>query len=288
MSVAKAGILYIVATPIGHLEDISARALRVLADADLIAAEDTRHSARLLRHHGIATPCIPLHEHNERAQAPRVLERLRGGAAVALISDAGTPLISDPGFHLVRAAQNAGLSVVPIPGPCAAIAALSASGQPVDRFAFEGFLPARPAARARRLDELRGEARTLIFYEAPHRIAAALQAMAEAFGPGREASFCREISKVHETVRRMPLGDLAAWVRDDPEQQLGEIAVVVQGAPAAAAADEAEARRVLDILRQELPLKRAAAIAARLTGVGRNVLYAWGLEGPSGTESEGE
>jgi 16S rRNA (cytidine1402-2'-O)-methyltransferase len=268
--------LYIVATPIGHLGDIGARALQVLAAVDLIAAEDTRHSARLLRHHAIATPCVALHEHNERAQAPKLLDRLRAGESLALISDAGTPLISDPGFHLVRAAQDAGLRVSPVPGPSAAIAALSVSGLAVDRFAFEGFLPPKAAARARRLEALAREPRTLIFYEAPHRIADTLRAMAGAFGAGREACLAREISKVHETVRRRPLAELVAWVEADQEQQLGEIVVVVQGAPETDA-DEAEARRTLSILRQALPLREAAAVAAQLTGVAKNTLYAWGL-----------
>lgn len=285
MSEAESGVLYIVATPIGHLDDIGARALRVLAEVDVIAAEDTRHSARLLRHYGIATPMVALHEHNERAQAPRVLERLRGGAAVALVTDAGTPLISDPGFHLVRLAQEADVRVVPVPGPSAIVAALCASGQPVDRFAFEGFLPPRAGPRAARLAELAAEPRTLIFFEAPHRVADALRAMAEAFGAAREASYCRELTKLHETVRRMPLGELAAWVRGDGEQQLGEIVIVVQGAPAAGA-DEAEARRVLEMLLEELPLKRAAALASRLTGVSRNVLYAWGVEGKGTDRSD--
>lgn len=276
MSVTESGVLYIVATPIGHLGDIGARALQVLAQVDLIAAEDTRHSARLLRHHGITTPCVALHEHNERAQAPKLLERLRAGESLALISDAGTPLVSDPGFHIVRAAQEAGLRVSPVPGPSAAIAALSVSGLAVDRFAFEGFLPAKAAARARRLEALAREPRTLIFYEAPHRIADTLRAMVEAFGAGREACLAREISKLYETVRRLPLAELADWVSRDREQQLGEIVVVVQGAPEIDA-DEAEARRTLAILQQALPLRQAAAVASQLTGVAKNTLYGWGL-----------
>lgn len=276
MSEAESGVLYIVATPIGHLGDIGQRALRVLSTVTVIAAEDTRHSARLLRHYAINTSCVALHEHNERSQAPRLVQRLRSGDSVAFITDAGTPLVSDPGFHLVRLAQDEGVRVVPVPGPSAAIAALSVSGQAVERFVFEGFLPARGPARARRLEDLRAEPRTMIFYEAPHRVVDSLAAMAEIFGPQREASYAREITKVHETIRRMPLGELAAWVASDPEQRLGEIVVVVQGAPAESV-DEEHARRVLGLLVEELPLKRAAAVAAEITGVARNTLYAWGL-----------
>lgn len=276
MSEAESGVLYIVATPIGHLDDIGQRALRVLSSVTVIAAEDTRHSSRLLRHYGINTPCVALHEHNERAQAARLVQRLRQGDSVAFITDAGTPLVSDPGFHLVRLAQDEGLRVAPVPGPSAAIAALSVSGLAVERFVFEGFLPSRAQARAKRLEELRAETRTMIFYEAPHRIAESLAAMAGIFGPQREASYAREITKVHEIVRRMPLGELAAWVAGDPEQRLGEIVVVVQGAPAESI-DEQDARRVLSLLLEELPLKRAAAVAAEITGVARNTLYAWGL-----------
>lgn len=276
MSEAESGVLYIVATPIGHLDDIGQRALRVLSSVTVIAAEDTRHSSRLLRHYGINTPCVALHEHNERAQAARLVQRLRQGDSVAFITDAGTPLVSDPGFHLVRLAQDEGLRVAPVPGPSAAIAALSVSGLAVERFVFEGFLPSRAQARAKRLEELRAETRTMIFYEAPHRISESLAAMAGIFGPQREASYAREITKVHETVRRMPLGELAAWVAGDPEQRLGEIVVVVQGAPAESI-DEQDARRVLSLLLEELPLKRAAAVAAEITGVARNTLYAWGL-----------
>jgi 16S rRNA (cytidine1402-2'-O)-methyltransferase len=276
VSEAESGVLYIVATPIGHLDDIGQRALRVLSSVTVIAAEDTRHSSRLLRHYRINTPCVALHEHNERAQAARLVQRLRQGDSVAFITDAGTPLVSDPGFHLVRLAQDEGLRVAPVPGPSAAIAALSVSGLAVERFVFEGFLPSRAQARAKRLEELRAETRTMIFYEAPHRISESLAAMAGIFGPQREASYAREITKVHETVRRMPLGELAAWVAGDPEQRLGEIVVVVQGAPAESI-DEQDARRVLSLLLEELPLKRAAAVAAEITGVARNTLYAWGL-----------
>jgi 16S rRNA (cytidine1402-2'-O)-methyltransferase len=276
VSEAESGVLYIVATPIGHLDDIGQRALRVLSSVTVIAAEDTRHSSRLLRHYGINTPCVALHEHNERAQAARLVQRLRQGDSVAFITDAGTPLVSDPGFHLVRLAQDEGLRVAPVPGPSAAIAALSVSGLAVERFVFEGFLPSRAQARAKRLEELRAETRTMIFYEAPHRISESLAAMAGIFGPQREASYAREITKVHEIVRRMPLGELAAWVAGDPEQRLGEIVVVVQGAPAESI-DEQDARRVLSLLLEELPLKRAAAVAAEITGVARNTLYVWGL-----------
>lgn len=279
MSIDGPGVLYIVATPIGHLGDISARALEVLAGADLIAAEDTRHSARLLRHYGIQAPALSLHEHNEREQIPRLVERLGAGAAIALLSDAGTPVISDPGHLLVRAAQDAGIRTVPLPGPSALAAALSVSGQAADRFVFEGFLPSRAAARAERLAELRHEVRTLVFYEAPHRIVETLRAMREAFGLEREAVLAREISKIHETVRRAPLGVLSDWVAGDPDQQRGEIVLVVHGADAASTqASEPAVRQALEVLMAELPLKQAAALASRLTGVNRNRLYELGLE----------
>ena len=279
MSIDKTGVLYIVATPIGHLADISARALEILRGVDLIAAEDTRHSARLLRHYGIEIPMISLHEHNERVQAARIIERLRAGAAVALLSDAGTPVISDPGHHLVRAAQDHGMRTVPIPGASALVAALSVSGQTADRFVFEGFPPSRPAARAQRLEELRHEARTLVFYEAPHRIVETLAAMAEILGADREATFVREISKIHETVHRDSLGALLERVRGDPDQQRGEIVLVVCGAEAPAQSDiQPDDRRVLETLAAELPLRQAAALAAKLTGVSRNRLYELGLK----------
>ena len=211
----SAGALYVVATPIGNLEDISARALRVLREVSLIAAEDTRHSSRLLQHFGIATPLAACHEHNEREEGGRFLVRLQAGDDVALISDAGTPLISDPGYHLVRQARAAGIRVVPVPGACALIAALSAAGLPSDRFIFEGFLPAKAAARRARLELLKEEARTLIFYEAPHRILECLADLTTVFGAERPALLGRELTKTFETLQGLPLEQLHAWVEAD-------------------------------------------------------------------------
>lgn len=274
------GTLYVVATPIGNLDDISARALKVLGDVALIAAEDTRHSARLMQHFGIATPLAACHEHNERDQGGRFLARLLAGEDVALISDAGTPLISDPGYHLVRQARAAGLAVVPVPGACALIAALSAAGLPSDRFIFEGFLPAKTAGRRARLEQVKEEPRTLIFYEAPHRILECLEDMQAVFGDERPALLAREISKTFETLKGLPLAELRAWVAADSNQQRGECVVLVAGwqAPEGEAAVSAEALRVLDLLLGELPLKRAAALAAEITGVRKNLLYQAALE----------
>ncbi len=272
---AVCGSLYVVATPIGNLDDMSARALRVLQAVSLIAAEDTRHSLRLLQHFGIATPLAACHEHNERDQGGRFLERLLAGEDVALISDAGTPLISDPGYHLVRQARAAGVPVVPVPGPCALVAALSAAGLPSDRFIFEGFLPAKASGRRARLEALKEESRTLIFYEAPHRILESLQDMREVFGGDRQGLLARELTKTFETLQGLPLGELCAWVAADPNQQRGECVVLVAGwqAPEGEAAVSVEALRVLDLLMAEMPLKRAAALAAQITGVRKNLLY---------------
>lgn len=274
------GSLYVVATPIGNLDDISARALRILREVALIAAEDTRHSARLLQHFGIQTPLAACHEHNERDQGGRFLARLRAGEDVALISDAGTPLISDPGYHLVRQARAAGFAVVPVPGACALIAALSAAGLPSDRFIFEGFLPAKAAGRRARLEQVREEPRTLIFYEAPHRILECLQDMREVFGDDRPALLARELTKTFETLQGLPLAELCEWVAADSNQQRGECVVLVAGwlAPEGEEAVSAEALRVLDLLMAEMPLKRAAALAAEITGVRKNVLYQVALE----------
>lgn len=277
---APLGSLYVVATPIGNLDDISARALNVLRSVSLIAAEDTRHSARLMQHFGIPTPLAACHEHNERDQGGRFLARLLAGDDVALISDAGTPLISDPGYHLVRQARAAGVAVVPVPGACALIAALSAAGLPSDRFIFEGFLPAKAAGRRARLEHVKEEPRTLIFYEAPHRILECLQDMQAVFGDERPALLARELTKTFETLKGMPLAELAAWVAADSNQQRGECVVLVAGwqAPEGEEAVSAEAMRVLDLLLAEMPLKRASALAAEITGVRKNLLYQVALE----------
>ncbi len=274
------GTLYVVATPIGNLEDIGARALRVLREVALIAAEDTRHSARLLQHFGIATPLVACHEHNERDQGGRLVGRLLAGEDLALISDAGTPLISDPGYHLVRNARAAGVRVVPVPGACALIAALSAAGLASDRFIFEGFLPARAAGRRQRLQALVEEPRTLIFYEAPHRLLESLEDMRALFGDERPAVLARELTKAFETIKGASLGELCAWVAADSNQQRGECVLLIEGwqAPVGEEALSAEALRVLDLLLAELPLKRAAALAAEITGVRKNLLYQQALE----------
>ncbi len=271
---SSAGVLFVVATPIGNLEDISTRALRVLREVSLIAAEDTRHSARLMQHFGIATPLAACHEHNERDEGGRFIGRLLAGEDVALISDAGTPLISDPGYHLVRQARAAGVRVVPVPGACALVAALSAAGLPSDRFIFEGFLPAKQAARRARLEHLREEPRTLIFYEAPHRILECLQDLEAVFGDDRPALLGRELTKTFETLKDLPLAELRAWVEADSNQRRGECVLVVGGwqAPEDDAVSS-EALRVLDLLLAEVPLKRAAAMAAEITGVRKNLLY---------------
>jgi 16S rRNA (cytidine1402-2'-O)-methyltransferase len=282
--ISKPGCLYVVATPIGNLDDITARALSILKSVSLIAAEDTRHSAQLLRHFGITTPAAPCHEHNEREQGGRFLARLQAGEDVALISDAGTPLISDPGYHLVRQAREAGIKIVPVPGACALIAALSAAGLPSDRFVFEGFLPAKMTGRKARLEQVREEPRTLIFYEAPHRILECLQDMQAVFGDDRPALLARELTKTFETLQGMPLRELVQWVAADPNQQRGECVVLVAGwqAPEGEDAISADALRVLGLLLAEMPLKRAAALAAEITGVRKNLLYQAALERQKG------
>jgi 16S rRNA (cytidine1402-2'-O)-methyltransferase len=273
------GVLYVVATPIGNLEDWSPRAAATLKAVDIIAAEDTRHSARLMQQYGINTPLLALHDHNETARVSGLLDRLGAGKDVALISDAGTPLISDPGYRLVAAVQSAGHRVVPIPGACAAIAALSAAGLPSDRFIFEGFLPAKSVARRERLQELAAEPRTLIFYEAPHRIVESLADMQDTLGAGRRVVLARELTKTFETVRQLPLSEMRAWVQGDPDQQRGEIVLVVEGAQLQADAEDwREADRVLGVLMAELPLKQAAALAAEITGRKKNALYERALQ----------
>lgn len=271
---APSGRLWVVATPIGHLDDLSARAIATLRAVPLIAAEDTRHSAPLLTRIGSTAKTIALHEHNEREQCERLVEHLLAGNDLALISDAGTPLISDPGFRLVRAARAAGITVSPIPGPSAAIAALSVAGLPSDRFVFEGFLPAKSSARRERLQQLAADSRTLIFYESSHRIVESLRDMIEVFGADREAAVARELTKLFETVLDAPLSQLLDKVTADPNQQRGEFVVLVAGA-SGDDADQvlAEGRRVFALLRDELPAARAAKLAAAITGAPRKALY---------------
>ncbi len=269
----SAGRLYVVATPIGHLGDASQRMRDTLSAAAVVAAEDTRYTGRLLAMLGIRASLVSLHEHNERERVAQLLARLAAGEDVALVSDAGTPLVSDPGFMLVRAAIESGIEAVPVPGPCAAIAALSVAGLPTDRFCFEGFLPARAAARRGRLESLAREARTLVFYESPQRLAASLADMAAAFGGARRAAVARELTKAHETVYHGDLGDLARRVTEDANMSRGELAVVVEGAadPPPTATEEID--RVLGVLLSSMPASQAAGLAAELTGAPRNDCY---------------
>lgn len=274
------GRLYVVATPIGNLADFSARARDTLQACNLIAAEDTRHTGILLKHFAIQTPQVSLHDHNERSRAIEIIARLRAGESVALVSDAGTPAISDPGFELVRAAAAAGIEIIAIPGPCAAIAALSIGALPTDRFCFEGFLPARGAARRARLKLLETDARTLVFYESPHRVRETLEDCAVVFGESRSASVVREATKLHETAYRGSLGELLAVAREDADFSRGEIVLLVGGAPQTQSEAEAGADghggaldKALAVLLGELPLKQAARLAALLTGARDNEAY---------------
>ncbi|MEX1829388.1 16S rRNA (cytidine(1402)-2'-O)-methyltransferase [Luteibacter sp. CQ10] len=273
MSTARHGILHVVATPIGNRDDIGARAIETLRRVAVIAAEDTRHTRPLLQHLGIDTPLVALHDHNERTAVDGLVERMRGGVDVALVSDAGTPLISDPGFRLVRAARMAGLKVSPVPGPSAVVAALSVAGLPSDRFVFEGFLAAKAGARRSRLAELAGESRTLIFYESSHRIVESLEDMREAFGADREAVVARELTKLFETVLGAPLAGLVEQVKADPNQQKGEFVVMVAGRETGEDERIAEGLRVFGILKEELPPAKAAKLAAAITGAPRKALY---------------
>ena len=271
-------VLYIVATPIGNLADMVPRAVEVLQSADLVAAEDTRHSQRLFSHFSIETPLVAYHDHSDDQRTTKILQRLEQGQTVALISDAGTPLISDPGYRLVREARERGFKVVPIPGPCAFVAALSAAGLPSDRFTFEGFLPAKPLAREKALQALAAETRTMVFYEAPHRVLDTLEAMCKVFGDAREAVIARELTKAFETIHLLPLAELVEWVRADSNQQRGEIALLLRGAAESKSSElDAEAERVMKLLLVELPPKRAAAVAAEITGVNKKLLYNWSL-----------
>lgn len=272
-------VLYVIATPIGNLDDLSPRAAELLAQVDLIAAEDTRHTGRLLTHFNIKTPLMSVHEHNEEARCAQIIARLAAGERVALVSDAGTPLISDPGFVLVREVRRAGYRVSPVPGCCALVAALSASGLPSDRFLFCGFLPARGAARRTELEALQRETATLIFYESTHRILDSLSDMAEVFGAQREAVVARELTKTFETFQADSLAGLMDWMRADDNQQRGEFVVLVRGAvPAAPDQLDPEAQRILRLLAAELPPRKAAGLAAAITGQPKKRLYDWLVE----------
>lgn len=274
------GTLYVVATPIGNLGDLSPRAREVLGQVHLIAAEDTRHTGRLLQGFGIGTRLISLHEHNEAARAAELIEVLRGGQSIALVSDAGTPGVSDPGFRLLQAAVQAGVPVSPIPGACAAIAALSAAALPTDSFSFEGFLAAKSTARRTQLQALADDPRTLIFYEAPHRLVECLEDLAGVFGANRPAAVARELTKTFETIYRAPLGELLRQAQGDPDMQRGEIVVLVAGAPVKTGGDETagELQRVLKILLENLPVSQAADMAVKLTGASRNQAYKLALQ----------
>ena len=273
--VAARGRIDVVATPIGNLADLSPRARDSLANADLVAAEDTRHSGHLLQLLGLSRPMVSLHEYNERNRIDELLARLARGETIALISDAGTPLVSDPGYALIAAALAAGHTVQAIPGPSAVLAALSIAGLPTDRFCFEGFLPARDAARRERCRELAHEPRTMVFFEAPHRIVDTLTDFAAACGPGRRAAVCRELSKAYETIYRGTLAELLEMAGKDANFARGEITLVLEGAPAVQTApDDAFVRRALELLRGELPTSRAAAVVAQLTGRRKSDVYA--------------
>lgn len=275
----KPATLYIVATPIGNLGDMSARALQVLREVDLIAAEDTRHSSRLTQHFGIATKLVSYHDFSSRSREDNILADLQAGRTVALISDAGTPLISDPGYTLVARARELGVTVIPVPGPCALTAALSAAGLPTDRFAFEGFPPHKSGARRQMFEALMQEQRTLVFYESPHRIRDSVQDMCDVFGAQRQAVICRELTKTWETIYGDSLGNLCSWLDADDNNRRGEFVVLVHGAPAPDTEDlPAEAERMLRILLEELPLRQASALAAKLSGIKKNLLYKRALE----------
>jgi 16S rRNA (cytidine1402-2'-O)-methyltransferase len=270
--------LYIVATPIGNLADFSPRAITVLQSVDVIAAEDTRHSGHLLQHYAVKTPTVSLHEHNEQQRSEVLLARLQKGESVALISDAGTPLISDPGYRLVSLVREHNIKVVPIPGSCALITALSASGLPSDRFSFEGFLPAKAGTKRQVLDNLKNESGTLIFYESPRRLIATLTEMVDIFGSERLVCLARELTKLHETIVTQPLSELLAWVESDSNQQRGECVLLVRGNTEQPDPNDAEAERVLSILLTELPVKKAAALTAKLLDMRKNKAYELALK----------
>ncbi|MEO4183419.1 16S rRNA (cytidine(1402)-2'-O)-methyltransferase [Acinetobacter pittii] len=270
--------LFVVATPIGHLDDMTFRAIDILKSVSIVAAEDTRQSAQLFKHYNISTQLTACHDHNESNKIEQLVQKLLAGDNVALISDAGTPLISDPGFKLVRAAQEHGIRVVPVPGACAAIAALSAVGLPSDRFSFEGFLPSKASQRISQLEKLKNETQTLIFYEAPHRILECVKNMAQVFGENRPVGFAREITKTFETIKKMTLKDLVSFIENDHNQEKGEIVLVVGGAPEKTDLEQEKLDELLKRLLQDLSVKAASQLAADLTGIKKKVAYQRALE----------
>ncbi|WP_350305409.1 16S rRNA (cytidine(1402)-2'-O)-methyltransferase [Photorhabdus viridis] len=273
-AVVTTSTLYVVPTPIGNLGDITQRALEVLEHVDLIAAEDTRHTGLLLQHFAINARMFALHDHNEQQKADQLITKLQQGQSIALVSDAGTPLINDPGYHVVRRCREAGIHVVPLPGPCAAITALSAAGLPSDRFCYEGFLPAKSKSRKDTLRALEQESRTLIFYESTHRLIDSLEDMVDVWGTERYVVLARELTKTWESIQGMPAGELLAWVKEDETRRRGEMVLIVEGYKKSGNdALPPEALRTLALLQQELPLKKAAALAAEIHGVKKNALY---------------
>lgn len=270
--------LFVVATPIGHLDDMTYRAIKVLESVSLIAAEDTRQSAPLLKHYNITTPLSAVHDHNEDHKINSMIEKLQNGENIALISDAGTPLISDPGFRLVRAAQQAGIRVTPIPGACAAIAALSSVGLPSDRFLFVGFLPSKASQRQGQLEQLKNHSETLILYEAPHRIVDCLSDIQEIFGADRRIGFAREITKTFETIVQKPISELLEWVKADHHQQKGEMVLVIAGNPNEVDLEQQKVDQLLTRLLEDLSIKSASQLAADLTGLKKKALYQRALE----------
>ncbi|MCE6007360.1 16S rRNA (cytidine(1402)-2'-O)-methyltransferase [Acinetobacter soli] len=270
--------LFVVATPIGHLDDMTYRAIETLKSVSLVAAEDTRQSAQLFKHYNITTPLTACHDHNENHKINELIQRLKAGENIALISDAGTPLISDPGFKLVRAAQEHKIRVVPVPGACAAVAALSAVGLPSDRFSFEGFLPSKSSQRMLQLEKLKDETQTLIFYEAPHRILDCVKDMMQVFGAERPVGFAREITKTFETIKKMSLGELVIFVEHDHNQQKGEIVLIVGGNPVEKDMEQEKLDQLLTRLLQDLSVKAASQLAADLTGIKKKIAYQRALE----------
>ena len=275
---SPASALYVTATPIGNTGDITLRALHLLTLADAVACEDTRNTAQLLTRYGLTKHLIAVHEHNERERAVAIIERLRAGERIVLVSDAGTPAISDPGARLVDAVIAAGLQVIPLPGASAAIAALSAGGLVSDGFHFAGFLPTKTAQRDGMLQQLRAIPTTLVLYEAPHRIEETVAALARAFEPERQIVIARELTKMFEEIHRCPLSEAVAWLAADKNRLRGEFVLLVEGAPAATNASDAEAERVLAILLAECPVSQAAALASKITGKKKNLLYERALQ----------